>query len=50
MPVSWVADLLPYIKEWMGNVLVLLMTNQVLSIFFAIFIVNRISKLLQKIR
>lgn len=50
MMVSWVADLLPYIKSWLDQIIVIVLTNQILSIFFAIFIINKISKLLQKIR
>lgn len=48
--VTWIAELLPYIKTWMDQIIVIVLTNQIISIFFAIFIVNKISKLLQKIR
>lgn len=50
MAYDFIVQMLPYLKDWMDRVFVLMTTNTLLQIFFAIFIVNRISKLLQKIR
>lgn len=48
--VSWIEELLPFIKDGLDRVIVLVFTNQIISIFFAIFIVRKISTLLDKIR
>lgn len=39
-----------YIFGWMSDTVIIIFSNGIISIFFAIFIVKQVSKLLQKIR